>query len=244
MNEVIRCLTERKSMRAFEAREISPEDKHAILAAAMAAPSPYNQQLYTIIDVTDQSIKDTLAVSCDDQPFIATAQMVLVFLADCQKWYDAYAEQGLAPHKPGLGDVAQSIIDASLAAQNALIAAESLGIGSCYIGDIVEQCELHRSLFNLPPYVVPAVMLVFGYPTQVQKDRQKPPRCDFKHILHENGYRHMGGPELKEMLSKKVGDRTYEEWLTAFYNRKYASAFALEMNRSVAEYFKEFSFKG
>ena len=244
MNEIIRSLHARKSVRAFEPRPISAEDKQAILLAAMAAPSPGNQQLYTILDIADASLKDTLAVTCDNQPFISTAQLVLVFVADCQKWFDAYTLAGLQPHSPGMGDIAHSIVDASLAAQNAVTAAESLGIGSCYIGDILEQCELHRSLFNLPHYAIPAVMVVFGYPTEMQKSRQKPDRCDLKHIVHENGYRHMGADELKEMLQKKAGSRPYEEWLTAFHNRKYASDFALEMNRSVFEYMKEFTFKG
>ena len=244
MNETIRGLYARKSVRAFERRDIAPGDKQAILLAAMAAPSPGNQQLYTILDITDQSLKDTLAVTCDNQPFVATAPMVLVFVADCQKWLDAYEFAALAPHKPGPGDIAHAIVDASIAAQNAVTAAESLGIGSCYIGDILEQCEIHRALFNLPLYAMPACMVVFGYPTQMQKNRQKPERCNPKHIVHENGYRHMNADELREMLQKKAGDRPYEEWLSAFHNRKYASDFAIEMNRSVAEYWKEFTLKG
>ncbi|MEN6470303.1 MAG: nitroreductase family protein [Clostridiaceae bacterium] len=244
MNEVIRSLQERKSTRAFEQRGISPEDKQTILLAAMAAPSPGNQQLYTILDITDQPLKDTLAVTCDNQPFIATAPMVLVFIADCQKWYDAYEYAELAPHKPGPGDIFHSIVDASIAAQNAVIAATSLGIGSCYIGDILERCEIHRPLFNLPRFAMPACMVVFGYPTEVQRNRQKPERCALKHIVHENGYRYMNAEELREMLQKKTGGRPYEEWIAAFYNRKYASDFAAEMNRSVAEYCKEFTFKG
>lgn len=240
MNEIIESLRARKSIRAFEQRSISPEDKNAILLAAMAAPSPGNQQLYTILDITDQTLKNTLAVSCDDQPFIATAPMMLIFVADCQKWFDAYKSVGLTPRKPGPGDMVLSIVDASIAAQNAVTAAQSLGIGSCYIGDITENCELHRSLLNLPQYAIPSAMVIFGYPTQVQVDRQKPERCALKHIVHENGYRQMNASELNEMLGNKSNDRPYEEWLTAFYNRKYASDFAIEMNRSAGEYLKDF----
>lgn len=69
------------------------------------------------------------------------------------------------PRHPSAGDLMLAVEDSSLAAQNAVTAAWSLGIGSCYIGDIMEHCELHRELFQLPPYVFPAVMLVLGYPT-------------------------------------------------------------------------------
>ncbi|HWR23997.1 MAG TPA: nitroreductase family protein, partial [Feifaniaceae bacterium] len=132
MNEIIKSLHARKSTRAFEEHPISPEDKIAILLAATAASSPGNQQLYSILDITDQTLKNTLAVSCDDQPFIATAPMMLIFVADCRKWFDAYESIGLAPRKPGPGDIALSVVDACLAAQNAVTAAQSLGISSCY----------------------------------------------------------------------------------------------------------------
>lgn len=72
MTRTIEELYNRKSVRVYEDREISAEDKEVILKAAVMAPSAGNQQMYTIIDVTDQEIKDKLAVSCDNQPFIAT----------------------------------------------------------------------------------------------------------------------------------------------------------------------------
>lgn len=76
MNNTIRELFERKSVRVFEEKEISEEDKRMILEAATMAPSAGNQQLYTILDITDQNLKDKLVVTCDNQPFIATAKMV------------------------------------------------------------------------------------------------------------------------------------------------------------------------
>ncbi|NCB35295.1 MAG: nitroreductase, partial [Clostridia bacterium] len=124
--------------------------------------------------------------------------------------------------------------------QNAVTAAESFGIGSCYIGDIMERCEAHRELLGLPPFVFPALMLVFGYPTQQQISREKPERFAMKHIVHENIYRRMDGPELREMLSQRAGRRGFDEWMRAFCERKYNSDFSREMGRSVIEYLKEF----
>lgn len=104
MNEVLSQLHARKSVRAFLDRPISPEARRAILEAACAAPTAGNQQLYTILDITDQAVKDTLADTCDHQPFIAQAPLVLLFCADCQKWYDAFAAGGCSPRRPGPGD--------------------------------------------------------------------------------------------------------------------------------------------
>lgn len=236
MNAIIESLYQRKSVRAYEDRDIPEDMRKLILESAMQAPSAGCQQLYTILNITDQGLKERLAESCDHQPFIAKAPMVLVFCADCKKWYDAYEEAGCTPRLPGVGDLMLAVTDTAIAAQNAVVAAESLGIGSCYIGDIMENCEEQRSILQLPEYVFPAVMLVFGWPTEQQKQRQKPERCERKYIVHENAYRSMDGQELRKMLAHKCKNRTYEEWCSAFCSRKYNSDFSTEMSRSVGKY--------
>ena len=239
-NEVVKNLFERKSVRIFEDRPISPEDRLTILQAACQAPTAGNQQLYTILEITEPALKKRLSVTCDNQPFIADAPLVLLFCADCQKWYDAYRYAGCTPRHPSAGDLMLAVEDSSLAAQNAVTAAWSLGIGSCYIGDIMEHCELHRELFQLPPYVFPAVMLVLGYPTARQRERTKPARCPLYSIVMENTYRKMDRDALYQMFSHKSGQQSYEDWMSAFCNRKYNSDFSREMGRSVREYLKEF----
>ena len=240
MNETLKQLYARKSVRSFEDREIDAETKALILRAGCEAPTAGNQQLYTIIDVTDKELKRALSVTCDNQPFIAEAPMVLVFCADCKKWYDTYIEAGFEPRKPGVGDLMLAVTDTAIAAQNAVTAAESLGIGSCYIGDITENCAEQRRLLNLPDYVFPAAMLVMGYPTEQQKGRKKPERCEMKHIVHENGYRAMDGAELREMFACKAAPNSFEDWCRAFWKRKYESDFSREMTRSVAEYLEQY----
>ena len=240
MNNTINELYSRVSVRAFEDKAIPDEAKQAILLAAANAPTAGNQQLYTIIDVTDEAIKQKLVKTCDDQPFIAEAKMVLIFCADCKKWYDAFVDAGCEPRDVGVGDLMLAVSDANIAAQNAVVAAQSLGIGSCYIGDIMENCEQQRALLKLPKYVFPAAMLVFGYPTKQQLERKKPERAAMKHIVHTNAYREMDGEELRELFEIRRGLKTYEEYMQAFCTRKYNSEFSREMTRSVLEYLKDF----
>lgn len=240
MNEVIKQLYERKSVRVFQDKEISQEDKTLILESATMAPTAGNQQLYTILDITNQKLKEKLSETCDHQPFIAQAKMVFIFCADCQKWYDGFNVYECNPRKPGVGDLLLAVSDANIAAQNAVVAAHSLGIGSCYIGDIMENCEIHREMLNLPEYVFPCAMIVFGYPTENQLSREKPKRVDMKHIVHENSYRHMQSDELKEMFSSKT-KTNIEEWMKMFCERKFNSDFSREMSRSVDEYLKKFN---
>lgn len=240
MNQTIRQLKERKSVRVFEDRHLPPEEVSAILEAAVNAPTAGNQQLYTIIHVTDPQLKARLAESCDHQPFIAKAPLVLVFCADCRKWYQAFLENGCQPRKPGVGDLMLAVSDTNIAAQNAVVAAQSLGIGSCYIGDIMEQAQTQRQLLSLPAYVFPAAMVVFGYPTAQQLERPKPPRSPMHHIVHENGYRDQTAEERKQMLGVKAGTVPFEDWIKAFCNRKYNSGFSREMTRSVQEFLQDF----
>ena len=243
MTETIRQLQLRKSVRVFENREIPAEAKAAILNAACQAPTAGNQQLYTILHITDQKIKEALVTTCDNQPFIAHAKMVLIFCADCRKWYRAFQDACCEPRNPGVGDLLLAVSDATIAAQNAVTAAESLGIGSCYIGDVMENCEEQRRLLNLPPFVFPAAMLVFGYPTDQQKNREKPCRAALRHIVHENGYRDMDAEELRELYAPKAPEGRYETWMQAFCNRKYNSEFSREMSRSVGVYLQDFLHK-
>ena len=240
MNQTIQQLKARKSVRVFTDEPISEDKVAAILESAVNAPTAGNQQLYTIIRVTEQSLKEQLAESCDHQSFIAQAPLVLVFCADCRKWYRTFLEYGCDPREPGVGDLLLAVSDTNIAAQNAVVAAQSLGIGSCYIGDIMENAEQQRQILSLPPYVFPAAMLVFGYPTAQQMERPKPPRSAMEHIVHENGYRDMDKEELQQMLSVKAGERGFEEWIKAFCNRKYNSDFSREMTRSVQVFLEDF----
>lgn len=240
MNEVLQNLYARKSVRLFSERPVQAQTRRQILEAAAQAPTAGNQQLYTIVEITDPQIRETLAQLCDQQWFIAAAPMVLVFLADVQKWYDAFVMAGCAPREPGAGDLFLAVEDACIAAQNAVTAAWSLGVGSCYIGDVMENCERVRALLDLPEYVFPAAMLVLGYPTQAQLERRKPARCPLEEIVCENRYVRKDEQALRRLLSNHGAEREIEAWLRAFCARKYDCAFSREMTRSAQVYLRAF----
>ena len=121
-----------------------------------------------------------------------------------------------------------------------MVSAESLGIGSCYIGDVMENAEEMKELLQLPKYVYPACMVVFGYPTAQQKERKKSERFRLSDLVCENSYRDKTGEEIREMFSGRTGLQSYEEWMEAFWKRKYESDFSGEMNRSMEVYLRDF----
>ena len=232
----------RKSVRAYEEdRAVSPEVKAQLLEAALAAPTAGGMCLYTILDITDSEIKKKLASLCDNQPFIAKAPVVLVFLADWQRWHDSFT---IATHgqtrSPGEGDLLLAAADALIAAQNVVVAAESFGLGSCYIGDVLEQQEDIAALLHIPQYAVPVGMLCIGYPTQQQKDRPKPKRFDAQYIVHENHYQTADEQTLRAMFSQRDAQRDFDQEAPAMAARKWDAPFMEEMTRSAREWIRRF----
>lgn len=240
-------LRQRVSLRRYAERPIKNEDITMIIEGAMRAPTAGNMMMYSMIIVSDQDLKQRLSETCDDQPFIAKAPLVIVFLADLQRWYDYYLDSGVAdfcneqgrefsgPDEAGL---LSASCDAVIAAQNAVISAEALGIGSCYIGDIMENYEIHRELLDLPPYVFPISMLCFGY--YPEGNRPKPrERFDSKYIVSENKYQHLTEQDREAMFASRAkgfnpnntwGAKNFGQWM---YAKKTGADFSIEMARSV-----------
>ena len=253
MNPTLEVIQNRRSVRKYAETPISRDEKDAILNSAMRAPTAGNMMLYTIIEVEEQQLKDRLAVSCDNQPFIASAPYVLMFAADYQRWMDLFnysgaeskcAEANLTPRLPEEGDLLLACCDALIAAQTAVIAAESMGIGACYIGDILENCETHREMFNLPQYTLPVTLICFGRPVATRDEVRLTRRFDRKFIVHQNRYERVADADFGEMM-KFNSERQFpslsledgaKEVALAMYKRKFVSEFSVEMSRSVKKW--------
>jgi len=231
-------LVARISVRRFEARPVEDDVKATVIRSAINAPTAGNQMLYTILDVADPELKKALAITCDHQAFIADAPWVLVFLADCRRWRDAYDLAGCDARDPGVADLMLATVDATIAAQNAVVAAHALGLGSCYIGDIVENREQVIELLHLDQWVFPACMLIFGYPTSQQLQRRKPTRFDAKYVVLPDRYRRLTADEQRASFASRGED--FDKVIPPFCKRKYMSDFAAEMNRSVRGYLEAF----
>jgi len=244
MNPTIDLINARTSTRVFADELITAEERAAILDSALRAPTAGNMMLYSIIEIADQALKDELAITCDDQPFIAKAPLVLMFFADYQRWLDLFEASDVGALKgiehrmaPGLGDLMLACSDALIAAQNSVIAAESLGLGSCYIGDIMENAERHIEMLDLPPRVFPIAMVCFG-----RSARERPPTPHYeRHMVQTDRYRRLSAEELAEVsrdLQEMHAPHGLKPGLTSYpqdvYARKYTSGFMAEMNRSVA----------
>lgn len=231
MNETLKIISNRVSLRHYDKKKISTEHMNKIIESAIEAPTAGNMVMYSIIHIQDKKTMQKLAISCDSQPFIGTASDILIFVADFNKWNNYYKNEGMyldKGRKPKNAEMLLSFEDTMVASENAVIAGESLGIGSCYIGDILENYKYHKELLNLPEYTIPLGMLTFGYYPKDYK-RIKKKRFDKKFIVFDEKYKKLDKEELKTMFKSKGKE---------FYNRKTNSDFMKNFENAVEQWFK------
>ena len=211
MNETLSLMINRNSLRQFSEREITKEETDLILKAAMKAPTATNMMYYSIIRITDPELRAKIQVLCNNQPYVTKAPLALLFCADYQRLEDYY-EYYDVPKKceetggqflyPSEKHFLNGIEDAAFAAENAVIAAQSMGMGSVYIGHIKDHYEEARELLKLPPLVFPSLLLLIGYPAENAVAKRKP-RFDPKYIVHENTYHRLDQEELDAMYADR-----------------------------------------
>ncbi|MGL4848177.1 MAG: nitroreductase family protein [Clostridium sp.] len=249
MNEIINLVNNRMSLRKYSNEKITDGELNLILNGIMRAPTAGNMMLYSVLVIKDEETKEILSRTCDNQPFIQNSDTILVFLADLQRWYDFYEvsdvkeyceKNNLQYRKPDEGDLFLAMQDSIIAAQTGALIGESLGIGSCYIGDIIENYEIHKKLFNLPKWAVPACMLCFG--RYENKEKIITERFDKKYIVFNEKYKNLEKEELEDMFkNKKFSEKNIynaKNFGQFNYGRKTGAQFSEEMGRSVREIIK------
>ena len=252
--DVLEVIEARSSTRLFAPQPVTDEQRAAVLHAASRAPSAGAMMMYSIVSIREQGTLDRLAVLCDNQPFIATAPWALVFVVDYAKWIDlferagcydpAFVERtGKQPRRaPGMGELAIAAQDAVIAAQTAVIAAEAVGLGSCYIGDIVERAEEVARLLGLPVHTFPLSMIVLGVPAKARPATPHP----VENLVMEERYRRAGAEELDCQMAEmdamfRPHAREAGERVRDIYTRKHTSTFMAEMGRSMTRWLQNWT---
>ena len=230
--DTLAVLRDRKSVRDFLKQDVEPEKRQKIYDAILAAPTTENMMMYSVISVSDPEVRAKLS----RQPAIQRAPMVLVFCADYRRWahiFDGMTESGRRPQE---GEYQLAVIDTVIAAQNAVIAAEALGLSSVYLGDIMEHYEDRAAALGCPAGVVPVLTLCIGYATEQQLQRAPIRRYRQEYLIHEERYRDLSREELLEMLRDRGQYESLEQmqtWLSKFAVRSVEGKGALERVRSI-----------
>ncbi|RUT31683.1 oxygen-insensitive NADPH nitroreductase [Paenibacillus zeisoli] len=187
MNDTISLLQSHRSIRKFKDKPLGKSMVEQIISAGQAASSSSNMQAFSVVAITDTERKGILSELAGNQAYIRECPVFLVWCADLHRLKSA-AER----HRPGqesYEDVTENFIiatvDTALAAQNAAVAAESLGLGIVYIGGIRNRIAEVAELLQLPDLVYPVFGMCLGYPDQEPGLR---PRLPVPAVLHWDEY--------------------------------------------------------
>lgn len=212
MNEVIKTILSHRSVRHFEDKKLTEEQIETIVSCAQRASTSSYIQAYSIIGVTDEKKKAKLAELSGNQDFVAAAGHLLIFCADFYRHHFIGELEGVdvVPTIETTEKFMVALIDAALAAQNAALAAESMGLGICYIGGLRNNLPEVCAILEIPERVIPLFGLVIGYPAKINEQK---PRLPLEHVYHENTYE-----SNKDILQKQLDD--YNDTVRDYYIKR------------------------
>ncbi|MFS2175399.1 NADPH-dependent oxidoreductase [Rhizobium pisi] len=188
-NETVDTLLSHRSVRHYLPTPVPYETVELAIAAAQSAPSSSNLQAWSVVAVEDAGRRSRLNAVAGNQQQIAQAPLLLIWLADLARPRAIATERGsTAEGLDYIESFALGIIDAALAAQNAVVALESLGLGTCYIGAIRNDPETVSRELGLPDGVFPVFGLTVGFPDPTVPAGIKP-RLPQSTVLHRETYR-------------------------------------------------------
>lgn len=184
LNDVVRLLCRHRSVRSYRPDPLPEGVLEVLVTAAQSASTSRHFQAYSIVAVQDPERKKRLA-ELSNNGFVADAPLVLVFCPDLHRLEAVSRRQGYEFAERGMDMFLQAVVDTALAAQNAAIAAESLGLGICYIGGIRDAVVEVAELLRLPPRTFALFAMTVGYPAGPTHVR---PRLPMDVVLHRETY--------------------------------------------------------
>jgi nitroreductase len=199
-NETMRLLFERSSCRNFLEKKIPPNVLRLVLEAGNHAPTAGNLQPYSIIKIESNEARQELAKMCG-QSFIGKAPVLLLFCMDLHR-NERWAGLEVAPYTAtsSFRHFWVSFQDTVICAQNTCTAADSMGLGSVYIGTVIDMPKDIQAMLKLPNGVFPVVLLCLGYPTSRPAPRRK---LGVDAVVHSECYREMEDRELLDAYNEK-----------------------------------------
>lgn len=175
MNDVINLLKSHRSVRKYTSEPIAEEKLKLIIEAAQCASSSNFVQAYTIIKVDDRKKREEITKLAGNQKYIGECPVFLVFCADLNRHKVACEMNKVNMAEGYTESFIIATVDTALAAQNSMIAAESMGLGGVYIGGIRNNPEKIVEILNLPLNVYPVFGMCLGYPDERNETKERLP---------------------------------------------------------------------
>lgn len=186
---VIESMLGHRTVRAFDGSPLPAGTLEALVAAAQSAPTSSNLQAWSVVAVEDPARRARIAERCGNQAHIRECPLLLVWIADLSRLDRVCGRVGTQPGaNPFFEMFLVAAVDAALAAQNALVAAEAMGLGTCYIGAMRNQPEAIAEELGLPPDAFAIFGLCVGRPDPTRPQAAVKPRLAQSAVLHRERY--------------------------------------------------------
>lgn len=187
-NATLETILNHRSVRGFLPDSLPEGTLELLIAAAQSASTSSNLQVWSVVAVRDPERKARVATLAGDQQFIRDAPLMLVWLADLNRIKQIAADRQTQVEATDYTEAfILGVVDATLAAQTAFIAAESIGLGAVYVGAARNHPEKLAAELNLPPHVFAVFGMAVGYPDPAKETGVKP-RLPQDVVLHLEQY--------------------------------------------------------
>lgn len=226
MNPTIQGLLAHRSIRKYTDQPVTDEQLYWIIESAKAASTSSFLQAFSVISVSKGENRELLAHLCADQKYVAEAPLFLVFCADLHRLHLACDMMGTDYQGGWTEHTLIGSVDAAIAGQNALVAAESMGLGGVYIGGIRNNPTEVSTLLKLPKEVFPVFGICLGYPAENPGTKERLPQA---FILHQEHYTPLDAPELQEQLTD------YDQRIRDYYNQRTGGKVTESWRESVSQ---------
>lgn len=240
MNKIIEQLQNHRTYRQFdETYQLPEEELQAILTSSRQAPTWMNGQFYDIIVVKDRGKRQQLVEWNPGNPHMLHSAVFLLFVADLKRT-QLVAEKLGTPYRAGEGldPLIVAVTDTALALENAVIAAESLGLGAVVVGSVRKNIAQISELFQLPDYVLPIAGVSIGKPAVAMAVK---PRLPEAAVVHVDTYQPYDYQVIEEYVSTMEIFGEARE--TKTWTKKFADYFSREPNKQVDDFLAQRIFK-
>ena len=197
---MIDIIKSHRSIRKYQKRDIPDELLNDILGAGIRASTTGNMQVYSVIVTRDSGMKQRLAPFHFNQPMVTGAPVVLTFCADFNRFNKWCRQRHAEPGYDNFLSFMTAAIDALLVAQNVCLAAESKGLGICYLGTTIYMADKIIDLLELPEGVVPVTTITLGYPDE---DPPLTDRLPLEAVVHNEKYRDYTPEDIGRIYREK-----------------------------------------
>ena len=234
---MLNLLNQHRTIRKYTDQQIEPELLNQLLEAACRTSNTGNMQAYSIIVTTESSLKEQLSPAHFNQPMVKQAPVVLTFCADFNRFTKWCNQRNAEPGYDNFQSFMATAIDALIAAQTFCIAAESVGLGICYLGTTTYNAGEIIDTLKLPKLVVPITTITVGYPADKPEQTDRLP---MRAVVHNETYHDFSANDIDELYAEKENSEFYKQFVAENKKENLAQVFTdIRYRKKNNEFFSE-----